>query len=108
MVRVLEFSALNAENVGDWLLKSTVPEVKLNVALNTELPVHWRVMSALSMITSAQTAVAVTVTVAAVPELALKRTLSPAIGADAPAAPPEVADQLAVEALSHVPEPPTQ
>jgi hypothetical protein len=48
------------------------------------------------------------VTVAAVPELASKNTSSTAVGALAPEAPPEVADQFAVLKLSQVPVPPTQ
>jgi len=54
------------------------------------------------------TAVAATVTVAAVPELASKKTLSAFVGALAPEAPPEVSAQFAVELLFHVPLPPTQ
>jgi hypothetical protein len=42
------------------------------------------------------------------PKLASNMTPSPATGADAPLAPPDVAAQLAVEVLSHVPVPPTQ
>jgi hypothetical protein len=41
-------------------------------------------------------------------ELALKNTLSDAVGTDAPLAPPDDADQLAVLVLSQVPVPPTQ
>jgi hypothetical protein len=43
-----------------------------------------------------------------VPDKELKNTLSAEVGADAPGAPPDVADQLAVELASHVPVPPTQ
>jgi hypothetical protein len=42
------------------------------------------------------------------PQLALKMAASAAPGADAPDAPPEVADQLAVDVVFHVPVPPTQ
>jgi hypothetical protein len=48
------------------------------------------------------------VTVAAVPELASKKTSSTAVGALAPPAPPVVADQFVVLVLSQVPVPPTQ
>jgi len=41
-------------------------------------------------------------------ELLSKNTLSAVVGADAPEAPPLVADQLAVLVEFHVPEPPTQ
>jgi hypothetical protein len=43
-----------------------------------------------------------------VPELASNITSSPTTGAEAPAAPPLVADQLAVDVEFHVPVPPTQ
>jgi hypothetical protein len=43
-----------------------------------------------------------------VPEFASKKATSAAFGADAPEAPPDVADQLAVLVVFHVPEPPTQ
>jgi hypothetical protein len=43
-----------------------------------------------------------------VPEFASKAAMSAAPGAEAPGAPPVVADQLAVLVVSHVPEPPTQ
>ena len=42
------------------------------------------------------------------PELASKKTSSTLVGADAPAAPPELADQLVVFEESQRPEPPTQ
>jgi hypothetical protein len=42
------------------------------------------------------------------PQLALNIATSAAPGADAPAAPPEVVDQLAVDVVFHVPVPPTQ
>ena len=53
------------------------------------------------------TAVELMVTVP-VPESASKVAVSTLVGADAPLAPPEVADQFAVDVLSQVPEPPTQ
>ena len=43
-----------------------------------------------------------------VPELLSKITVSAATGAEAPPAPPDVADQLVVLLASHVPVPPTQ
>jgi hypothetical protein len=57
--------------------------------------------------TVAEVAAAVVVQVP-VPEPLSKNTLSAATGADAPDAPPEVADQFAVDTPSHVPDPPTQ
>jgi hypothetical protein len=42
------------------------------------------------------------------PELLSKNTLSAEVGADAPAAPPLVADQFVVEVVFHVPALPTQ
>jgi hypothetical protein len=65
-------------------------------------------MSALLIEQVEVAAVAATETVAAVPLLASNVTVSAVVGADAPEAPPEVAAQLVVELLSHVPEPPTQ
>ena len=53
-------------------------------------------------------AVAATVTVAGRPEDASKMTLSVEMGADAPPAPPDDADQCVVSELFHVPAPPTQ
>jgi hypothetical protein len=50
----------------------------------------------------------VTVKPAPESELASKKTGSPVTGALAPPAPPEVAAQLVVVELSHVPDPPTQ
>lgn len=43
-----------------------------------------------------------------VPDKESKNTPSIFVGAEAPGAPPEVADQLAVDVLSQVPVPPTQ
>lgn len=42
------------------------------------------------------------------PEFASKYAWSPALGTDAPEAPPEVVDQFAVFAAVHDPDPPTQ
>jgi hypothetical protein len=41
-------------------------------------------------------------------ELTLKKTLSAAVGTEAPLPPPDDADQLVVLVLFHVPVPPTQ
>jgi hypothetical protein len=65
-------------------------------------------MSALFTVQAEQVAVAATDTVAAVPLLASNVALSAVVGADAPPAPPDVADQFVVELLFQVPDPPTQ
>lgn len=49
-----------------------------------------------------------TVTVAVVPELLSKLTVSDDVGTDAPLEPPDVADQCDVSEASQVPVPPTQ
>jgi hypothetical protein len=92
-------------------LSVIVPAVSVNVPANVQsvgLPAKDRLMSDLSIVVLNETADASTVTVAAVPELASKVTVSTFTGADAPGAPPVVADQFAVLELSQVPEPPTQ
>jgi hypothetical protein len=78
---------------------------------STELEENANVSAAVGVATlhDKHCAFAPTVTVAvAVFELALKKTLSDVVGADAPPAPPEVALQLVLLAESHVPVPPTQ
>jgi len=85
--------------------KVTAPVVEL---LSVALPESDKFISDLLISMLPQTAVEATVTVAAVPELASKFAKSAVVGADAPAAPPEVKDQLVVELASQVPEPPTQ
>ena len=62
-----------------------------------------------AIVMSAQDAAPVIVTVYAVAfDRELKKTLSAVVGADAPPAPPEEADQFVVVVASHVPVPPTQ
>lgn len=88
-------------------LRLTIPVVKIMLP-KVGLPDRLRVMSLLLIVTDGPTALAATETVAAVPLLASKNIRSAATGADAPGAPPDVADQFAVEVASQVPEPPTQ
>lgn len=60
-----------------------------------------------SIVAAADTAPAAVVMVPE-PEFPSTNTASADVGADAPAAPPDVDDQFAVELESHVPDPPTQ
>jgi hypothetical protein len=89
-----------------------LPDVRTNPEPTTDdiltLPDKDRVISDLFTVMFPALAVLLTETVAFVPLAELKNTASIAIGADAPPAPPDVADQFAVETLSHVPDPPTQ
>lgn len=90
------------------VLKVNVPVVKVNDPENVGLPDSDKLMSDLLTVQLEHTAVAVTVTVAATPEFASNVAVSALVGAEAPDAPPVVADQFAVLELSQVPEPPTQ
>ena len=72
------------------------------------LPDNDRLMSDLLTVQFKQAAVDATVTVAAVPLLASKLTVSVLLGTPAPPAPPDDRDQLVLLLLSQVPEPPTQ
>jgi len=65
-------------------------------------------MSDLLIVQVEHVAVAATETVAAVPLFESNVTVSAVVGADASGAPPDVADQLSMDTLSHVPDPPTQ
>lgn len=89
-----------------------MPAVNVNVDPATDdiftLPDNDKVISDLLTETLDEFAVDAMVTVAAVPLLASKNVRSALVGADAPPAPPDVADQLAVFVLSQVPDPPTQ
>jgi hypothetical protein len=107
-VRAFELVLLNERIVSVKLFSVTVPVVNVNAPVNAGEPERLRLMSLLLTVQVDVAAVAATVTVAAVPLLASNVTVSAVVGADAPAAPPDVADQFAVELLSHVPEPPTQ
>jgi hypothetical protein len=101
----------NRPTVRVLLLSVNVPDVSVKLfdgTASVALPLRLNVMSDLSTVVAVATAVEATVTVAAVPELASKKTTSAVVGADTPPAPPDVAAQLTVELASHVPEPPTQ
>jgi hypothetical protein len=90
-------------------VKAPAVNVKVPAAVQSVgLPDKDKLMSDLLTVVLVDTADAATVTVAAVPELASKLTISALFGGPAPAAPPLLADQFAVEELSHVPLPPTQ
>jgi hypothetical protein len=83
------------------------PNVRTKVLVMVVLAPSARFKTLLFNVVSLAVAVAVVVHVP-VPDNESKITSSTLIGAEAPAAPPEVADQLVVDALSHVPVPPTQ
>jgi hypothetical protein len=86
-----------------------VPVVSVQTPVhNVGLPDNNKVMSDLLTVVVEDTAVDVTVTVAAVPELASKVAVSVAVGGPAGVGPPDVSDQLALLELSQVPEPPNQ
>jgi len=92
-------------------LRFIAPVVSVKVPAEVQsvgLPDRDRTMSDLLTVVLDEAAVDATVTVAAVPELESKVAVSAVVGADAPDAPPVVADQFAVLELSQVPEPPTQ
>ena len=111
IVLVFALFELNCPIVKVKVFRVSVPVVKMNpdvVTLRIGLPDSDRLMSALLIVVEFAVAVAVTVTVAAVPEFASNVAVSAVVGALAPPAPPEVAAQFAVDELSQVPEPPTQ
>lgn len=107
MVRVVGTVQLNDRHVSVFEPIVSVPVVSENAPANVGEPDSWRSISTLLSVHAAQVAEAVTATVP-VPDEALKNTLSAAVGADAPGTPPDVADQLRMLVLSHVPVPPTQ
>jgi hypothetical protein len=105
----LLFDELKTLTVSVCVFNVSVPAVSVSVPVQSVgLPDNERLMSALLTVVTDDVAVAATVTIAAVPELASKVAVSALVGAEAPAAPPVVADQFAVELASQVPEPPTQ
>jgi len=107
MARVFVLLEVNTphERVNDPSDK--VPELSVNVLAIVRPAPKVSPSVLLVKVTVLATAPAAVVQVP-VPELASKFTMSVDTGADAPDAPPEVADQLAVEEAFHVPEPPTQ
>jgi hypothetical protein len=89
------------------LPRDKVPWVKEKLAAIVKLAPSVKPTVALLSVTAEQTAPLAVVQVP-VPEPESKITVSAATGAEAPDAPPVVADQLDVEDASQVPEPPTQ
>ena len=108
MDRVLELFDEKDKQVRMLPPRDSAPVVRVNRPVKVGEPVRESVMSDLFTVQVEVAAVAATVTMAAVPLLASNVTVSAVVGAEAPEAPPLVADQLVVELLSHVPEPPTQ
>jgi hypothetical protein len=105
----LLFDELKTLTVSVCVFNVSVPAVNASVPVQSVgLPDNERLMSALLTVVLDDVAVAATVTIAAVPELASKVAVSALVGAVAPGIPPDVADQLRMLKLSHGPEPPTQ
>jgi hypothetical protein len=88
----------------------TVPELSVIEPLTTKFPVPAKVIpdTETVMLKQRDGAPLIVTVNGVVPEPLLKNTESVAVGADAPLAPPGEADQFAVDAVFHVPEPPTQ
>jgi hypothetical protein len=107
-VRTFALLAKNVRDVRLKLLRLIIPCVNVNAPAKVGDPESDRVISALLTVQVEQAAVASAVTVAAVPLLLSNVTVSADVGADAPDAPPVVADQLAVLELFQGPVPPTQ
>jgi hypothetical protein len=108
IVRALELLEMNEPQVNVLLLSVKVPVVSVTAPVMVGEPDRLRLISAVLIVQADAVAVDATVTVAAVPLFASKVTVSADVGADASGAPPEVADQLSMDTLSHVPDPPTQ
>lgn len=108
IVRALLLLEETVAQVKTYVLRVKVPVVSVNAPAKVQDPDRLKLMSDLLTVQEAHVAVAATVTNAAVPLFASNMAASALVGADAPAAPPDVADQLAVEVSSHVPVPPTQ
>jgi hypothetical protein len=102
---------LNKPVVNVKVLSVIVPAVSVQVPAavhSVGLPDNDNVMSALLIVVLKDTAVAVTVTIAAVPELASKFTVSALVGFKAVATPPEVTANCVFPVPLQVPVPPTQ
>lgn len=108
IVRALELLEMNEPQVNVLLLSVKVPVVSVTAPVMVGEPDKLRLISAVLIVQADAVAVDATVTVAAVPLFASKVTVSADVGADASGGPPEVADQLSMDTLSHVPDPPTQ
>jgi len=83
------------------------PEVSVKIPLIVRLAPKTRLTVDVLKVTAEQTAPLAVVHVP-VPDALSKNTASALVGADAPLAPPDAVDQLAVELASQVPVPPTQ
>jgi hypothetical protein len=106
--RVLLLFELKKAAVNVLLLSVIAPAVNVVVPANVTLPDNEMLMSDLLMTQVVQAAVDATVTVAAVPLLLSKLTVSPVIGGPKPPGPPVNKAQFVVLELFQVPEPPTQ
>jgi hypothetical protein len=106
-VRELALDEEKMLQVRVYELKLTAPLVKTKLPVIDKFAPNARSTVLVSIVTPEQADPAAVVQVP-VPELASKITASEEVGAEAPAAPPVVADQFAVELASQVPEPPTQ
>ena len=107
-VRALLLVEIKDPQVNVLLLSVSAPVVSVTAPVMLGEPDRLRLRSALLIVQDEAVAVAAIVTVAVVPLFASNVAVSAVVGADANGAPPEVADQLVTETLSHVPDPPTQ
>ena len=87
-------------NVNVLLVKVNVPDI-VRFAPNVKLTNN-------ELIVQAEQTAPLAVVQVPVPDKVSNVTVSADVGAEAPPAPPVVADQLVVVVASHVPEPPTQ
>jgi hypothetical protein len=106
-LRALVLLLANVVHVISNPARSIAPEVNVTAPKAVGLAARTTLTPERVNDTARPAAVAATVHVPE-PELALKNTLSADVGAEAPPAPPDVADQFAVLVLSQVPVPPTQ
>ena len=102
-VRVFEFELENDPHEHVCPLVFSVPVVNVIAPVSVVPALCRSVRSDLLMVMEAADRATSTVTVAAVPELESKVTLSPATGTVSPPAPPVVADQWAVSLVFPVP-----
>lgn len=111
IVRAFVLFEENKPVVSVKVLSVIVPAVSVQVPAavhNVGFPDSDKLMSALLIVVLKDTAVDVTVTVAAVPELASKLTVSAAVGFKTVATPPEVIANCVFPVPLQVPVPPTQ
>jgi len=109
IVRAFVLLEENDPVVSVKVLSVIVPAVSVQAPVhNVGLPDSDKFMSALLIVVLKDTAVDVTVTVAAVPELASKLTVSAAVGFEAVGVPPELVANCVFPVPLQVPVPPTQ